>query len=301
MNKKAAIVQAGYSMAAVVQMTGITDHSLRAWERRYAAITPDRTPGGTRKYREFHVVRLRLLSQLVQNGHKIGDLAALPDTQLRRLLGTADCTPAYSHEQILAAFANYNTHVARSRLTYQCHLLGPSQFAETVALPVLKETGDRWSNGTLSIAVEHLTTVTIRSIFELALRSYASREKLRPILVTTPAGELHEIGAMAATIFLCEQGYNAIYLGPNMPAESTAAAAIATHAWAVILGVICLSDADVLRYIHTLKSQLPAQVHLLCGGPGKYSEIQGENSPFRATFDGLLALVEEHAPGMVSA
>ncbi|MEL7297161.1 MAG: MerR family DNA-binding transcriptional regulator, partial [Pseudomonadota bacterium] len=38
----------GYSIGAVARLTGISTHTLRIWERRYAAIVAERTDSGRR-------------------------------------------------------------------------------------------------------------------------------------------------------------------------------------------------------------------------------------------------------------
>ena len=69
-------------------MTGIGIDTLRAWERRYGAVTPLRDDRG-RMYTEADVARLRLLSGAVEQGHSIGRLAGLSNDQLRDLCGAA--------------------------------------------------------------------------------------------------------------------------------------------------------------------------------------------------------------------
>src|SRR5689334_9647619 len=79
---------ARYPIRAVSRLTGIGIDTLRAWERRYGAVTPTRDDRG-RMYSEADVARLRLLSGAVEQGHSIGRLAALRDDQLRDLCSAA--------------------------------------------------------------------------------------------------------------------------------------------------------------------------------------------------------------------
>src|SRR5512135_1346708 len=79
-----------YPIATVARLTGLSLDTIRAWERRYAAVTPDRGARG-RVYTEAQVQRLRTLAALVEQGHPIGDVANLPDARLEALLrGTLD-------------------------------------------------------------------------------------------------------------------------------------------------------------------------------------------------------------------
>jgi DNA-binding transcriptional MerR regulator len=68
---------AGYRIGAVARLTGISRDNLRVWERRYAAVIPERTPSGGRLYSTEDISRLRLMKQLVDSGDSIGAVATL--------------------------------------------------------------------------------------------------------------------------------------------------------------------------------------------------------------------------------
>src|SRR5512136_1568897 len=74
-----------YPIAAVARMTGLTLDTIRAWERRYGAVTPERGARG-RVYSDAQVQRLRVLSALVGQGHPISEVAGLTDARLKELL-----------------------------------------------------------------------------------------------------------------------------------------------------------------------------------------------------------------------
>jgi MerR family transcriptional regulator, light-induced transcriptional regulator len=73
-----------YPISAVAKLTGLPLDTLRAWERRYGAVNPTRSPRG-RTYSEQQIKRLILLRQAVEQGHAIGQVAGLGDRQLREL------------------------------------------------------------------------------------------------------------------------------------------------------------------------------------------------------------------------
>jgi len=66
-----------YRIGAVSRLTGISPDALRIWERRYAAVSPQRSPAGGRLYSPQDVARLRLMKQLVDAGDAIGAVANL--------------------------------------------------------------------------------------------------------------------------------------------------------------------------------------------------------------------------------
>jgi len=85
----------GYGIKAVTRLTGLPAHTLRLWEERYRALDVPRSPGGHREYTAANLERLDRLKRLVGQGHRISDLASLPDSALdERLARAATPTPA---------------------------------------------------------------------------------------------------------------------------------------------------------------------------------------------------------------
>ncbi len=78
-----------YPIRAVAKMTGVPLDTIRAWERRYGAVTPQRSARG-RIYSENEVQRLVLLRDAVARGHAIGQVADVADNDLKALLRRTD-------------------------------------------------------------------------------------------------------------------------------------------------------------------------------------------------------------------
>jgi DNA-binding transcriptional MerR regulator len=72
-----------FSIGAVSRLTGIPVHTLRAWERRYGAVSPERQEGGGRLYRRQDISRLNLIKRLTEAGHAVSTVAQLPMEALR--------------------------------------------------------------------------------------------------------------------------------------------------------------------------------------------------------------------------
>lgn len=75
-----------YPIRVVVRRTGINASVLRAWERRYGAVEPDRSDGGQRLYSEADIQKLSLLREVVDLGFPIGQVAENDEDALRELL-----------------------------------------------------------------------------------------------------------------------------------------------------------------------------------------------------------------------
>jgi MerR family transcriptional regulator, light-induced transcriptional regulator len=75
-----------YRIGDVARYVGVSTHALRAWERRYGTVKPQRTPGGSRLYDAAQIDRLKTLKGLTDFGHSIGEVAQLSLVELKRLL-----------------------------------------------------------------------------------------------------------------------------------------------------------------------------------------------------------------------
>ena len=74
-----------YTIRYVSQRTGLSSHVIRAWEKRYEAVVPHRSPKNRRLYSEEDVQRLQLLKGATDAGHSISQVAQLDSKELQNL------------------------------------------------------------------------------------------------------------------------------------------------------------------------------------------------------------------------
>jgi DNA-binding transcriptional MerR regulator len=257
-----------YSLGAVVRLTGLSAHVLRAWERRYGAVRPLRTDGGTRRYREADVLRLQRLRAAVAAGHPISDVACLAEPELERRAKLAPAAPSPSLESILHALGRLDAAEAERLLGLQLSALGAACFASRVASPLLVEVGRHWESGELSVASEHLASSLLRTLLGGLLRPTTAAAQISPILFTTPPGERHELGALIAAVATADAGGRPIFLGPELPVSEVAEAVDAVGAAAVAVG-LCRRDGELLAAaLDSLRRAIPERVELWVGGEG---------------------------------
>ncbi len=79
-----------YGIGAVAKLTGLTDHTIRVWERRYSAVVAQRAPNGRRVYEPSDVEKLGLLKRLTDQGLSIGQIAGDTIEQLRERAQSLD-------------------------------------------------------------------------------------------------------------------------------------------------------------------------------------------------------------------
>jgi len=275
----------GHPIAVVAERTGLSRDVLRVWERRYAAVEPDRTPGGQRLYSDDQVNRFRLLAAATKRGRRIKAVAGLATSELERLVADDEAlrpappapTGESAHaEQAGAALANTRA-LAHTRaldgpgldreLRRAIARHGVPAFLQDIVPTLMHRIGDEWQAGRLTIAHEHLASAAVLAIILEAMRSVPEAPGAPRLLVTTPSGERHAVGAALAATAAALDGWTIIYLGVDVPAADIVAAAEASGARAVAVSVVHSDNPSaVVHELHSVRAALPANVSMFAGG-----------------------------------
>jgi DNA-binding transcriptional MerR regulator/methylmalonyl-CoA mutase cobalamin-binding subunit len=286
----------------VAERTGLSPDVLRAWERRYGVVTPGRSPGGQRWYTERDVARLRLLARAVAAGRNIASVASLSDEALTQLVRNEEAatlarqTPhAFAAQPYLAdaiaAVEGLDGTALEATLRQATLRLSMDELLDGVIAPLVRNTGDRWHGGTLTPAHEHLATAAVRRLLGWLTDQYAAAADAPAVLVTTPAGQLHELGAALAAATAAAAGWRVVYLGPNLPAHVIAEASTISNVRAVALSVVFpADDAQLDAELRALRTQLPSDVQIVVGG--------GAVLAYRPSLDAIGATVVTDLPSL---
>jgi MerR family transcriptional regulator, light-induced transcriptional regulator len=271
-----------HTIKAVAQQTGLNAHVIRIWEKRYGAVTPIRTDSNRRLYSAVEVERLKLLRRATQGGHGISNIARLSDETLRELIAIepAEAGPATvvgrPRMEILAdrirpecvAAIVLMDQAALERLLSEALVdLGHQAMLQRVIAPLTVEVGERWRAGELTVAHEHFASDAIRAFLWNTSRQFAPSDTAPGLIVATPAGQLHELGAIIVAAAARNQGWRVTYLGTSLPAAEIAGAARLNGARAVLLSIVYPDDDPFLAgELVSLRKFLPATVSILVGG-----------------------------------
>lgn len=271
-----------HPIAVVSERTGLSQDVLRIWERRYKAVQPDRAADGKRRYSDADIVRLSLMRAATAAGRNVGAVAKLTTAELAVLVeedteaqerraasstATSDADTAV-HESMLLVRA-LDGALLDQRLRRAASLLGISVFLECVAAPLLRRLGEEWHEGRLTPPQEHLASAILHDIAMQTMRTFGQRNGGARLLVATPAGDRHAIGAALIGAVAAVNGWEVIYLGVDLPAADIAGAAVAANVRLVALSIIYMDDPDrVLREVGTLRSMLPREITIVAGGAG---------------------------------
>jgi methanogenic corrinoid protein MtbC1 len=270
-----------HKIKLVARKTGLSPHLIRIWERRYGAVKPKRTPAGHRLYSDEDIERLILLRRATLAGESIGRIANLPlktlvelvsdisliEADSVRLRDRKDTGPEYYLGLCIEAVNNLDASTLESRLLSASIALGQRVFLDEVLQPLLVKTGDLWNDGSLRVAHEHLASAVIRSLLGNMIVSSATDLNAPLLLSTTPVGQLHEFGALMASVAAISIGWQSIYLGPNLPAEDIATAARQRKADLLALSIIYPPDDPRIHLeLKKLSNLLDENCRIIVGG-----------------------------------
>lgn len=275
-----------HPIQVVARRTGLSVDVIRAWERRYQAVVPERSGTARRLYSDAETHRLHLLRRAVDTGRRIGDVVALDDDGLRALVeedgslghavGPGEHASVDEHLGACQAAveqldpAALDLAIARASVALSMPVLLAEVFG-----PLLRRVGDSWRAGHLRAAHEHLASAHVRAYLAARLGAEKSTPQAPELVVTTPAGQVHEIGALMVAVTAACAGWRPSYFGPSMPAEEIAFAATRRGAAAVAISICYPADDPGLpSELGRLRRGLPPDTALLVGGAacGAYRE-----------------------------
>jgi len=260
---------ATFGIGAIVQLTGLSDHVIRAWERRYAAIEPTRNPAGTRRYSEADVERLKLLRDGIAAGHRIGALAGLVNEEIRALLARIHRQDSTAEiEEMLEAIRRLDVPELERLLTREALALGPFDFCHSLVGELLDRVGAGWAQGKLCVAEEHMATAAIKSILMSLLRFGTDRVSGEMMVFSTLPHERHELGALMAAVCAQNAGARVVYLGPDLPVSEIVTAVRRSGAKVVGVSAALAPEKKNGAALPELRNRLPGTVELWIGGRG---------------------------------
>ncbi len=272
-----------HSIRTVSERTGLSPHVIRVWERRYSTIQPRRSRGNQRIYSDSDVLRLQRLRQLTEYGYGIGKLAGLDDEQLNQLIAdelskvppptrTSAPTPGSDSSgefvlQALAAVQEMDVTRLESILEAAIVDMGQIGLMGRVIGPLAETIGEQWRQGNLQAAHEHLATATLRTFLGKMVRPFALQPSAPLLIATTPAGQLHELGAALVAASASVLGWRVTYAGTSLPAEEIARISRVQSARVVALSLIHPEDDPLIpQELARLRKLVPESTALIAGG-----------------------------------
>lgn len=276
-----------FNLKAVLQETGLSADTLRAWERRYGIPAPQRTAGGHRLYSEYEIETIKWLTARQGEGMSISravemwrGLTAEGRDPLESVRPTRSHTPLKNLPPALAeniylppetgleglraqwvgACLNYNESAAEQTLN-QAFGLYP---LETVCTQLLahgvSEIGSLWHENRATVQQEHFASGLVMRRLNALISSAPAPTRNFTLLVGCPPEEQHTFTGMLLTLFLRRRGLNVVYLGANVPASHFEETLNAIQPHLVLLSAQQLFTAATLQQTALMLSAQGAKI-----------------------------------------
>ena len=275
---------AGYNIKSFCNLAGINEHTLRAWERRYSVVDPDRSETNRRLYSEDDLDRVRLIVVLVERGHGISQVAGLSNENLRALVSKIDSvnfeesvrdslangvsSQTFSKKiselvaKALLSLSSENPHDVKNCIKEARLVLNIEGFLFDFVTSLLYQIGVFCFHGKLRTWQEHQATEAVMQelyVLSSEIRSMhiGTLEGPKPLfLFTTIEGNHHQLGTMIAYIAANLAGHDAYFLGPHLPARDLSLAMNHYGARFAVVGVQKLPPGETPKAIGAYTAEL---------------------------------------------
>jgi DNA-binding transcriptional MerR regulator len=259
----------GFTIKLVAARTGVSVHTLRAWERRYGVPTPNRhSDNRYRLYDEQDIADVVWLKHQVEAGIPPAQASAL--LRQRHTPPRATAVPemaqpiAATQAALLDAFIQSDQASARRILDEAFALFTPEQVARQIIEPTMRGIGARWAQNETTVWQEHLASNLIQQKLFAILQSQPALPVTTPTLVAACApNEEHVIGLLTFALLAQRQGWRVIFLGQGTPLSEINALARAQLDPVVVSVTTALGLAGLIPWLDS--TQRP-NVPLIFGG-----------------------------------
>ncbi|CAM3883770.1 MerR family transcriptional regulator [Corallococcus sp. ZKHCc1 1396] len=268
-----------YRIHIAAELSGVRVELIRAWERRYGVLVPERTPAGYRVYTDRDVALLKRLKALTDEGVAISEAAKLlPQLMAELAAGPPPARDGKTHggagpqsgawrAEVMAAAEAYDQPRVSRILDQVLSALPPLRAFEDVLVPVQHEVGERWHAGTLSVAQEHLVTQVVRERLVSLLHGAPEGGRKHAVLACFPEEE-HEMGLLGAALRLRYAGVRVTLLGQRVPADGLGETVARARPDVVGLSAVTNRGATVFEdVLRRLREALPKELPVWVGGP----------------------------------
>ena len=253
---------------------GVSPDVLRAWERRYRLLRPSRSKGGYRLYTERDEWRVRLMQEQLWSGLSAAQ-AADQVARIERASNPPDesIEPPYElGRQLASSLEAFDEDRAHELLDRLFGLHGLERAIRDALMPYLRQLGERWERGQVSIAQEHFASRLIEGRL-LALARGWNKGPGRRAVLACPPGEQHTLPLVSFGLILRSRGWRNIYLGGETPPSTVHVAADTVAADVVVMSAVSVDRfAAIARDLRAVAHRRP----LVLAGPGATVELAAE-------------------------
>ena len=272
-----------FSIRQMIDLTGLSEFTIRGWENRYRAFTPRRSVTGRREYSKTDIERALLLRELLKRGHKISKVAGHPNSKLKKLFASSEnlgaTTPGERGSKLVSEAMRLMALQKWSDLRDLFRNLkfkNNTQLVHEFFLPALHALSTNVEDKVVSISQEHVFSSFLKekiyaSLYETE-RGRTSRSPNQKVhfILATPEGDHHELGLLLAHLLIRSFGFNSLYLGPHTPPQDLSETALRLNASHVLITSTVSKKTgaaqDLLSFVSEVQTRIGSHAKiLLCG------------------------------------
>lgn len=300
-----------YRIQSVAEMTGVAAATLRAWERRYGVPAPRRTTSAYRLYSDRDVELIRRVRELCDGGMAPSEAAKLVLASAGEREQATQSTESDADElavqRILDAVDRFDADMLDAAVKNALFLGPATALFDRVFSPALEQIGQRWHEGTVSVAQEHLASEVLGNALRHLLRLAQPERAPRLALLACFADEEHSAPLYGIGLRLAEWGIRSVVLGARTPPHAIHHAVTEVHPELVGLSLTVVPPAYRARELVDGYAEACGKTPWLLGGLGSEKlrelvEARGGHvaptsaEPLRALIDSLCPLPPADAP-----
>lgn len=275
-----------HPIQVVARRTGLTADVIRAWERRYKAIMPNRASNSRRMYSDSDVEKLILLRRAAAAGRRIGDVANFTIKQLRSLVDTDETAMAQlsiskiqqrpstgsvmeHFDDCLDAIIRLHSEDLYHSLRDASKALGILFLLEDLLRPLLAHIKDECRRGALREAHYSVALHTLRSFLSNLMMNELHAEVNYKLVCASPNGQAHDLAALHLAVAAKFHGWQPIFLGANSAVEEIIYTQEKTNARLVVIGITRPTDDPLLaNQLRHLRAKLNDNIEIAITGNG---------------------------------
>ncbi|MFW5695130.1 MAG: MerR family transcriptional regulator [Alkalispirochaeta sp.] len=278
-----------FPISVVSQKTGLTPEVLRAWERRYTGVRPQRDAGGRRIYSRELLDRLIVIARLLRAGYRVGDVVDLDSQELvcrleelapsqRGGVGYTSLGQRAAADPILAgtdrepvdaavrAVLALDTGALRAAAEHALTSEGRLSLADRFVFPVMRRIKTLVDARQARVVHTTFARSNLRIIAGTFLSSPTGGEGQK-ILVATPVGYASDLGCVASATHIDAAGHTPVLLGAEVPVVDLVLAAQEQDAEGVVMTFVSEHyDTTLYGECVRLRESLPAEIPVYFGG-----------------------------------
>ena len=269
-----------FPIRVLAEKTGLGASTLRAWERRYGLLKPERTPKGHRLYELADIKRVQKIVDLLNDGHTLPRIADLLSTEGdaagESLVNNNNPELATVWERFiqstLEAISDFSIERIDAIYNEASSLYPLDLVTDKLIQPTLLALGETWKqHPERGIAEEHFYSSWLKNRLGARFHHANSQAHGARIICACMPGSYHEVGLMLFSLSALARGYRVLYFGADLPLSQIPYIAQRSAAKAIVLSTPSQENEQTSRDLAALIPSLNTPVFV--GGPDQHIDI----------------------------